>query len=73
MKTMISLLGLLLIIFGVYVFAYKGFTYTKQENIAQIGDLKVTTDTQEHYQFSPILGGLALVAGIGMIVIGRRK
>ncbi len=73
MKTFTSLIGLFLVIFGVYVFAYKGFTYTERENIAQIGDLKVTADTQKLYRIPPVIGGFALIAGIALIVIGRRK
>jgi hypothetical protein len=73
MRSTTSLLGLLLIIGGILALAYQGFTYTKHENVAQIGDLKVTADTQKTVYFPPIFGGIALVAGIVLVVVGRRN
>ena len=73
MKTITSLLGLVLVVAGIAAIAYQGFTYTKQESIAQIGDLKVTADTQKTVAFSPVVGGIAIIAGIALVVISRRK
>ncbi len=68
-----NLLGLVLIIIGIVSLVYQGITYTKQENVAQIGDIKLTAQTQETISIPPIVGGLALVAGIVVIALGRRK
>lgn len=73
MKSILSILGVLLIIVGVAAVAYQGITYTQQEKVAQIGDLKITADTQKTIHFPPILGGLALAAGVILVVIGRKK
>lgn len=73
MKSITSLVGILLILVGIVVFAYQGFTYTKQEKVAQIGDLQVTTETEKRVNLPPILGGLALVAGLVLVVVGRKK
>lgn len=73
MKSMTNLLGLILVVFGIAVLAYQGFTYTKQENIAQIGDLKITANTQHTVYLSPVLGGLAIFAGLALVIIARRK
>jgi hypothetical protein len=72
MKSLISLAGVLLIIFGIATLAYQGFTYTKRENVAQIGDVKITADTQKTVYFPPLLGGLSLVAGVILVVATRR-
>ncbi len=73
MKSIISIVGIFLILAGIIAFAYQGFTYTKQEKVAQIGDLKITADTEKTIHFPPILGGLALAAGLILVVIGRKK
>ena len=70
---MINMIGLLLIILGIAALVYQGFSYTKQEKIAQIGNVQVTADTQKTIYFSPILGGLSLVAGVVLVLIGRRN
>ena len=73
MKSLISLVGIVLIIIGVLALGYEGFSYTQRENVAQIGDLKITADTQKTIYLPPALGGAALVAGIILVVVGRRN
>lgn len=65
-------MGILLIIVGILVFTYQGFTYTQHEKVAQFGDLKVTADTQKTVYFPPILGGLFFVGGIVLVIVGRK-
>ena len=72
MKSTISIVGILLIIAGILTLTYQGFTYTKQEKIAQIGQVNVTADTQQTVYFPPILGGAAIVVGIVLVVVGRK-
>lgn len=73
MKTIISIIGILLIITGVAALAYQGFSYTKQEKIMQIGNVQVTANTQKTVYLPPALGGLSLVAGVALVFIGRRN
>ncbi|EKE00598.1 MAG: hypothetical protein ACD_21C00319G0003 [uncultured bacterium] len=73
MRTMTSVVGVLLVVLGIFAFAYQGFSYTKQEKIAQIGDLKITADTHKTVYLPPVLGGLSIVAGVALVLIGRRK
>jgi uncharacterized membrane protein len=72
MKPIINLVGIILIVIGIAALAYQGFTYTKHEKVAQIGDVQVTADTQKTVYFPPMLGGLSLVAGIILVVVGRK-
>ncbi len=73
MKSLITLVGILLILVGIVTLGYQGITYTKHEQVAQIGDLKISADTQKTIYFPPILGGVSLVAGIVLVVIGRKN
>lgn len=73
MRGTINILGILLILVGIAALSYQGFNYTKQEKVAEIGDLKITTETQESITFPPLLGGLSLATGIILLVIGRIK
>lgn len=73
MKTITNIAGILLIAVGILAFAYQGFSYTKQEKIAQIGDLKITADTQKRVYLPPVLGGLSIVAGAALVFISRRR
>lgn len=73
MKSIIGIIGILLILGGVAILGYQGFTYTKHEQVAQIGDLKITADTEKTVYFPPALGGASLVAGIILVFISRKN
>jgi hypothetical protein len=76
MRLMMNYVGMLLIVLGVLVFVYQGvpgFTYTKQENIAQLGDLKVIASEKHKLHIPPMLGGLCIVAGVVIILGAMRK
>lgn len=71
MKVLINVVGILLIIFGVASLGYQGFTYTKQEKVVEIGNVKLTADAQKTVNIPPLVGGLAFVAGIVLVIAGR--
>jgi hypothetical protein len=71
MKSITDIVGVILIILGIGVLSYQGFSYTKREDVVKLGDLKITAQTQEHVYIPPIAGGLALVAGVVLVAIGR--
>jgi uncharacterized membrane protein len=73
MKSIMAVIGIILIILGIATLAYQGVTYTQREKIAQIGDVQVTANTQKTVYFPPLLGGLFLVAGIVLVVVSRNK
>jgi len=68
-----KLAGIILIVLGVLALVYQGIQYTTREKILDIGSLKVTADTKRTIPLPPIVGGVALVAGIVMVVLDRRK
>jgi hypothetical protein len=69
----ISIVGVLLIVFGIVALIYQGITYTKRETVIDIGPLKATTERQKTLPLPPVVGGLALVGGIVLLVAGGRK
>jgi hypothetical protein len=68
-----KLTGIILIILGVLALAYQGIRYTTQEKLIDIGPLKVTTTEKKTIPLPPILGGIAIVAGVALILSERRK
>jgi hypothetical protein len=65
--------GILLIMLGIISLSYNRITYTKEEKIAEIGPFTATAEREKSIPLPPVLGGLALVAGAGMIAVGYRK
>jgi uncharacterized membrane protein len=65
--------GIALIALGLAALAYQGFTYTSRETIVDIGPLHATADREKTVPLPPIVGGVAVAAGIVLLVLGARE
>lgn len=72
MKQVITIVGIILIIFGIGTLGYRGYTYTTQEKVAQLGSLEVTAEKEKTVYVPPLVGGASLVVGIILLVVARR-
>ncbi|HEY1612583.1 MAG TPA: hypothetical protein VGF97_02675 [Rhizomicrobium sp.] len=68
----ISMIGVLLVVLGVAALAIGQFSYTDTKPVLKAGPIQVNS-TEEHRVNVPLIGGIViLVAGVALIVIGRR-
>jgi len=67
-----TLVGLILVVLGVVGVAYGGITYSRQREVAHVGPVQVTTREDHTIPISPIVGGIAIIAGVALIVAVRR-
>jgi hypothetical protein len=65
--------GIILIVLGALALAYHGIRYTTREKLIDIGPLKVTAAEKKTLPLPPVVGGVAIVAGIALILVERRK
>lgn len=68
-----TLLAIMLIALGVVAFGYQGITYKSQEKVVDLGPLQMTAETTKTLPLPPIVGAIALVGGIVLLVMGRKK
>ena len=68
-----TIVGILLIILGVVGFATGGLTFTHQKKVVDAGPLQISHQTQDTLPISPILSTIALIAGVGLVVVGARS
>jgi len=66
------LLGLILIGLGAIVLAYQGFTYVTHETIVDAGPVKISADRERTVWVPPVIGGVAVIAGVALILSARR-
>lgn len=66
------LIGIVLIVLGIIGLAYQGFTYTTHEKVIDLGPLKASVEKQKTVPLPPILGGLAVAAGVFLVWMGAR-
>ena len=72
MKTY-TIAAIILIAIGIGAFAYQGISYTKRENVLDIGPIQMTAERTRTLLLSPVVGAIALVGGIALLVMGKRK
>ena len=68
-----TLTGIILIVIGIFAFAYQGFTYTTREKIVDLGPIHMSAEKTRTIPLPPIAGGIALAGGIVLLVVGRKK
>ena len=67
------IVGILLVLLGIVGLSYNRITYTSREKIAEIDPFKATAEKEKSIPLSPVLGGVALIAGVGLIAVGYKK
>ena len=68
-----TIIGALLIIVGAVSLIYRGFNYTSEETVLQIGSVKATAETEKSVPIPTWAGIAALVAGVLVIGAGMRR
>ncbi len=68
-----TVLGALLVLAGVIAFSVGGFSFTTRDKVAEVGPVQVTTERQHSIPLSPLLAGIAIAAGVVLIVVSSRK
>lgn len=66
-----GIIGVLLIVFGGIVLVVGGVSYVKDRDKVDLGIVEVTAE--ERGFIPPIWGGIALVAGIALLFVGRGR
>jgi hypothetical protein len=69
----IAMIGVALIVFGLAALIYQGINYTSRETIINIGPLHATADTQKTLPLPPIVGTVAVIAGVVLLFNGARR
>jgi len=64
-------IGVLLIVLGLLALAYHGFTYTKRDKTVDWGPIQISVDKEKTVVIPPIVGGLAVVAGVVIVVTSK--
>ena len=67
-----TLIGLAVVVLGILALVYQGIGYTKREKVVDIGPIHASEDKHETIPLPPVLGAIALVAGMVLIARDRK-
>jgi len=66
-------LGVLLIVGGIVGLTTRFISFTKQEQVAQIGPIEITKQEQQRIPVPEIAAVAALIAGLALVMVGTRS
>jgi hypothetical protein len=66
-------IGLILVVVGIVALAVPSFTYFTTDRVADVGFFKIDVSRPHTVILNPIVGAAAVVAGIVLVLVGRRS
>jgi hypothetical protein len=65
-----TVIGILLILVGIVGFSLGGFSFSHEKQDAKVGPIDISHKQTQTVPIPPILSALALIGGIGLVVVG---
>jgi hypothetical protein len=73
MIVMQKTIGVLLLVAGIAMLIWSGFSYSKRENVIDAGPVHISADRQKTVTWPPYAGGVLVVAGVVVLLVGRGR
>ena len=64
-------LGMILVVLGIVALAVPSFTFFTTERVADVGFFRIDVSRPHTIVINPVVGGIALIAGIALVLVGR--
>jgi hypothetical protein len=62
-----------LILAGIVMLSVGGFSFSSRDRVAEVGPVEVTAERERSVAVPRLVAGLAIVAGLVLIVTSRRR
>ena len=66
-------IGIVLVVLGVLALVYGGISYNKNRTVLQVGSMNVTATEHKSVPVPAVVGVIALVGGVALVVVGKRR
>jgi hypothetical protein len=70
---MTKIIGIILLVAGILMLIYTGFSYTRREKVVDAGPVHISADKQKTVNWPPYAGGILALGGIVLLVAGNRR
>ena len=67
------IVGILLILGGIASLITGGFSFTHQKKDVDAGPIQISHESTKHVPIAPVVSGIAIVAGLGLVVVGAKS
>ena len=66
-------IALVMIVLGITMLVWTGFTYTQKEKIVEAGPIQISADKEKSVNWPPYVGGVILIAGVIILTTSRKS
>jgi uncharacterized membrane protein len=66
-------IGIVVIILGIIMLIWTGFSYTKKEKVVDIGPLEINAEREKQVNWPSYIGGILVIGGIVLLLADKRK
>jgi hypothetical protein len=70
---LLVVIGLILVVLGLVALAVPSFTFFTTERVADVGFFTIDISRPHTIMFNPLMGGIALAAGIVLVLVMLRR
>jgi uncharacterized iron-regulated membrane protein len=68
-----KILGIVLIVAGLLALAFGGFSWTERDKVVDLGPIQAERQEKHTLPLPPIFGGVAVAAGVILLVVGAKN
>ena len=65
--------GFAILVLGILALVSGGIRYKQQKTVLDVGPIQATATEQKSFPVSPVVGGIAVVAGILLLAIPHKR
>lgn len=66
-------IALVMIVLGITMLVWTGFTYTQKEKIVDAGPIQISADKEKSVNWPPYVGGVILIAGVIILTTSKKS
>jgi hypothetical protein len=66
-------LGIAILAIGIIMTTFTGFNIITKEKVVDIGPLEINKEEKTPVYWSPVTGGILIIAGVIIMVAGKRR
>ncbi|HVW97226.1 MAG TPA: hypothetical protein VHA56_14740 [Mucilaginibacter sp.] len=65
-------IGIILLVVGIAMLIWTGFSYTKKEKVVDAGPIQISADKKKTVNWPPYAGGILVIGGIVLIATAKK-
>ncbi|MHA4895830.1 hypothetical protein ACXZ1K_13840 [Pedobacter sp. PWIIR3] len=67
------IIALVMIVLGIIMLVWTGFTYTQKEKLVDAGPIQISADKEKSVNWPPYVGGVILIAGVVILTTSKKS